>query len=144
MQAHLTNKFNIMQNKTTVVIGILTLLIGLMFGYVIGDRASLSIENHNDEVMDTHSHEDSEMHNMMDMMMANLEGKTGESFERAFLEDIIVHHEGAVEMTRALLDETNRPELTQFAKNIIAVQSEEIEMMEGWLEEWYDIRHNES
>jgi uncharacterized protein (DUF305 family) len=94
--------------------------------------------------MDTHSHEDSEMHNMMDMMMANLEGKTGESFERAFLEDMIVHHEGAVEMTRALLDETNRPELTQFAKNIIAVQSEEIEMMEGWLEEWYDIRHNES
>jgi len=57
---------------------------------------------------------------------------------------MIVHHEGAVEMTRALLDETNRPELTQFAKNIIAVQSEEIEMMEGWLEEWYDIRHNES
>ena len=141
-----------MKNKTTVAVSIVSVIIGLLFGYVLGDSASLSMDTHSNESIDTHSHEedghshepeDSEMHNMMDMMMANLEGKTGEEIEKVFLEDMIVHHEGAVEMTRALLDQTNRPELTQFGQDIISVQSKEIEMMEAWLQEWYGTNDDE-
>ena len=57
--------------------------------------------------------------------------------EKTFLEDMIVHHQGAVDMSRELLKGTTRPELVQFANDIITLQSKEIEMQKQWLSEWY-------
>lgn len=73
---------------------------------------------------------------MMDMT-ARLKGKTGAELEKTFLEDMIVHHQGAVDMSRELLKGTTRPELVQFASDIITLQSKEIEMQKQWLSEWY-------
>lgn len=77
------------------------------------------------------------MDHEMDAMMADLAGKKGEAFELAFLDGMIVHHEGAVDMARALLEETDRPELVKMANDIISVQTDEIDMMKRWRAEWF-------
>ena len=54
----------------------------------------------------------------------------------AFIEMMIPHHQGAVAMSREILDTTKRPELQQFARNIIRNQEREIALMESWQRSW--------
>ncbi len=78
-----------------------------------------------------------DMDSMMDGMMADLKGKTGDAFDKAFLAGMIVHHQGAVEMAQAVLKSSQRPEMIQLANDIIAAQTKEIEMMRGWQKTWF-------
>lgn len=61
---------------------------------------------------------------------------SGDDFDRLFVQQMIPHHEMAVMMASMLEASTMRPEMQTLAKNIIASQSSEIEMMRGWLREW--------
>ncbi|HEY4527311.1 MAG TPA: DUF305 domain-containing protein [Candidatus Paceibacterota bacterium] len=77
------------------------------------------------------------------MHMGGMEGDTAvlasvsdTDFDREFLEQMIPHHEMAVMMAQMLAAGTNRPEMKQLASNIIASQSNEIEMMRSWLQSW--------
>ena len=76
------------------------------------------------------------MDGMMSDMLINMQGKTGAELEKAFLQEMIVHHEGAVSMAQELLKGTTRPELIQFANDIINVQSKEIQMQKDWLKDY--------
>lgn len=62
--------------------------------------------------------------------------------EYEFLVKMIPHHEEAVTKTKILRDNTNREEMREFAKDIIEVQTQEIEEMEKYLAEWYPNRTN--
>lgn len=73
---------------------------------------------------------------MMDMT-ARLEGKKGDALDKIFLEDMIVHHQGAVDMAVLLRDGTNRAEMKKFAEDIIRVQTAEIAQMEAWEKSWF-------
>lgn len=77
------------------------------------------------------------MKGMMMDMTARMEGKKGDELDKVFLEDMIVHHEGAVDMAKLLQKETKRPELQKMAKDIVDVQTKEISMMQTWLKEWF-------
>ncbi len=85
------------------------------------------------------SNSGSDMGSMMMDMTARMEGKTGDELDKVFLEDMIVHHEGAVDMAKELQKGTKRPELQKMAKDIIEVQTGEITMMENWLKEWFGV-----
>jgi uncharacterized protein (DUF305 family) len=78
-----------------------------------------------------------DMHSMMDGMMATLEGKTGDEFDKAFLSEMIVHHQGAVDMAQAVLDTSKKPELIKLANEIITAQTKEIKMMQDWQKAWF-------
>jgi len=54
----------------------------------------------------------------------------------AFIEMMIPHHQGAVAMSREILETTKRPELQQLARNIIRDQQREVAQMESWKESW--------
>jgi uncharacterized protein (DUF305 family) len=54
----------------------------------------------------------------------------------AFIEMMIPHHQGAVAMSREILDTTKRPELQQLARNIIRNQKREIAQMKSWKQSW--------
>ena len=82
------------------------------------------------------------MEAMMMDMTARMEGKTGDELDRIFLEDMIVHHQGAVDMAIIIKENTERPELKTFAQEIIDVQDQEINMMKSWLAEWFLIEEN--
>lgn len=73
---------------------------------------------------------------MMDMT-ARLEGKKGDALDKIFLEDMIVHHQGAVDMAVLLRDGTSRPEMKKFAEDIIRVQQAEIDQMKAWEKAWF-------
>ncbi len=78
-----------------------------------------------------------DMDSMMDGMMAALNGKAGDEFDKAFLSEMIVHHEGAVVMARAVLEKSDRPELIKLANDIISAQTSEIDMMKTWQKTWF-------
>jgi len=70
----------------------------------------------------------------MDDMVNDLKGKTGKDLEKAFLNGMIPHHQGAVDMAKILLqDKTVRPEFVKFANEIISAQEKEIQMQNNWL-----------
>ena len=77
------------------------------------------------------------MGGMMMDMTAGMKGKTGTDLEKVFLEEMIVHHQGAVDMATLLLqDKTIKPELKVFANKIISAQNPEIEQMKLWLKNY--------
>ena len=83
---------------------------------------------------------DMSMGSMMTDMLANMKGKTDRELEKVFLQDMIVHHQGAVDMANELLkDKTVRPELAKFAQDIINAQTGEITMQKKWLKDWFGI-----
>jgi len=71
-------------------------------------------------------------------MTGSLIGVRGEEFEKAFIETMIAHHQGAIDMANLIPSRTGKPELNKLGEDIISAQSKEIEMMEGWMEEWFD------
>lgn len=87
-------------------------------------------------VMDNHSAMD--MKNMMMDMTSRMNGKKGAELEKVFLEDMIVHHEGAIQMAQKLKEGTTRAELTEMADDIVSTQTKEVEMMKRWLGEWFE------
>ena len=58
--------------------------------------------------------------------------------DRAFLNGMIIHHEGAVEMAQTLLKETKRPELLRLGNDIVSAQTQEIQMMKEWRKAWFN------
>lgn len=79
----------------------------------------------------------SSMGDMMKGMTIGLSGKTGDAFDKAFLSEMIMHHEGAVEMANMVLATSKRAELTKLAKDIVTAQTKEIEMMKTWQKAWF-------
>ncbi len=68
-------------------------------------------------------------------MMRPLTDKTGGVLDQQYMEDMILHHQGAIEMAQSVLKVTERPALRAFAERIIATQNEEIESLRRWLED---------
>jgi len=66
--------------------------------------------------------------------MTNLEEAT--DFDRAFVEEMIPHHQMAVMMANMLKSGTERPEMKKLADDIIAAQTSEIDQMRQWLTDW--------
>ncbi len=70
---------------------------------------------------------------MTPQQMTELENASGAEFDRLFLQMMIVHHEGAVEMARAEQVDGKNPQAIELAKQIESTQTEEIARMQGLL-----------
>ncbi|MBY0538840.1 DUF305 domain-containing protein [Patescibacteria group bacterium] len=126
-------------NNTTLLTVLAALIIGAGIGYALAvNPAPEGMHQMADgTMMPNVATNGASMEHSMDAMMSGLEGKTGDAFDRAFLEEMIVHHEGAVDMAEALLKNTKRPELKKLGSDIITAQTGEIQMMKNWLQEWF-------
>lgn len=80
-----------------------------------------------------------EMKEQTEQLSSDLDDKTANALDRAFVENMIVHHEGAIEMAQKVVDKTKRPEVKALAEEIITTQSTEVETMNGWLKKWYGL-----
>jgi uncharacterized protein (DUF305 family) len=58
------------------------------------------------------------------------------NFDKAFIEQMIPHHQMAVMMANMLLRSTTRPEMKQLASDIITAQTAEINQMRTWYQQW--------
>ena len=131
--------------KNSLIIGTILLVVGLGAGYGIGASKTPSTPAPASQNSGMHMMPDgsmmrdnsSSMSGMMMDMNAALRGKTGDALDKAFIDEMIVHHEGAVEMAQILLAGTKRPELIKLGNDIITAQTGEIEMMKQWRTDWF-------
>ena len=69
-----------------------------------------------------------------DAEMQKLEEAQGAAFDKLFLEGMIAHHEGAIEMAQMVVD-SNNPEARSLGEEIIKAQTEEINLMKSLLKQ---------
>ena len=72
----------------------------------------------------------------MNDMMGGLADKEGDEFDKAFLSEMIEHHEGAIDMAKEVPDSAKHEELKELAEGIITAQTSEIKMMKQWQKDW--------
>ena len=75
---------------------------------------------------------------MMATMNTSLQGKRGSAFDKAFIDEMIVHHQGAIDMANLALENSKRKEIKDLASAIISAQTEEIRQMTQWKNIWFN------
>jgi uncharacterized protein (DUF305 family) len=133
-----------MQKNAGIIIAVIALIIGLGIGHVHGasiakktDGTMSSMHQMPDGRMMGNGDNSMTMDEMMASMNAELEGKTGDEFDKAFLSEMIMHHEGAVGMAEAALTNAKHQEIKGLANAIISAQNKEIGEMKAWQTSWY-------
>jgi uncharacterized protein (DUF305 family) len=58
-------------------------------------------------------------------------------YDAQFIDSMIEHHEGAIQMAEQALQEAERQEIRDLAHAIISDQQREIEQMQAWREAWF-------
>jgi hypothetical protein len=107
---------------------------GMMGGPNAGMRMQM-MDKMMDRMMKGHDMDDM-MSMSMDDMSAMLEGKTGDEFDAAFIEGMIPHHQGAIDMAQAALQSAKHEEIKAMARDIMSAQQREIDQMKQWQQSW--------
>jgi len=68
-------------------------------------------------------------------MMRELTNLSGAELDRVFLEDMIVHHMGAIMMARSVQPHVEHEEISELTQNVVTTQSAEIAQMKTILQE---------
>ena len=75
----------------------------------------------------------------MAAMVEALKDKTGDDYDKEFLSQMIVHHEGAIDMAKLSPSRAKHDEIKKLSQEIITAQEKEIREMKQWQSEWgYD------
>lgn len=69
-------------------------------------------------------------------MMNTLSGKTGDAFDKAFLEQMIMHHQSAIDMAASGAMNAQHQEVKDLTTAIITAQTKEIKQMKQWQKAW--------
>jgi uncharacterized protein (DUF305 family) len=101
--------------KNIVIVGAVTLIVGLSIGYMTWGSSTPSPRSH---MMPDGS-----------MMSQNI--------DQHFIVQMIPHHEGAIEMAKVALERSKRPEILTLANSIIDAQQKEIDDMRAWYQAWF-------
>lgn len=76
------------------------------------------------------------MMDSMSGMLTALEGKSGDDFDKAFMEQMIIHHQGALDMAAPGKENALRQEIKDLSSAIVNDQMKEIAQMQTWQKEW--------
>ena len=69
--------------------------------------------------------------------MKSSPGAAGAPYDLQFLDTMVAHHQGAVDMAMMAATKAQHEELKQFAAKIVTDQQKEISEMKRWREDWY-------
>lgn len=64
-------------------------------------------------------------------------GPADANYDLRFIDGMILHHQGAIDMAEEALEKSQRPEIKQLAEEIIQAQNQEIAQMQSWRTAWY-------
>jgi uncharacterized protein (DUF305 family) len=119
-----------------LVLAVLLVAVGGM-GFLVGQITHAT----NESAADTSTSRDDtgSMMNGGDMMGSQMTNFFDEQkpFDLQFIDQMIPHHEGALMSSEHMISNSKRPEMRQLYENIQKSQSEQIEQMQEWREEWY-------
>ena len=133
--------------KESILFGIIGLVIGVLSTMVIAANA---VNSQNTGMMNMmgmgqmnkimeqkeESKKNMGMGSSMDEMMGSMNNISGYDFDKAFIDAMIVHHEGAIKMAEQAEHRAQHQEIKDLAKNIISAQTSEIEQMKQWKKNW--------
>ena len=125
-----------MKNKSIMTIALIVIIVAAGFGgYTLGNQNDA--KNTNTSVT-TEQQSTATDHNSMSMMDMNkqLEGLSGDDYDKAFIEMMITHHEGAVDMAELSASRAKHDEIKQLSQAIITAQDKEIADMKQWQRDW--------
>ncbi|MEB3311682.1 MAG: DUF305 domain-containing protein [Snowella sp.] len=71
-------------------------------------------------------------------LMPHQRGMMG-NMDAHFIEMMIPHHQGAIDMAKMALDRSQRSEIKTLARSIIEAQQREIDQMQSWYQQWYGL-----
>ncbi len=113
----------------------------LLVGVLIGAVCALSVSalgNDDKEASSEHLHEGTGDHSTLFMadMNAQLEALSGDEFDKVYLEMMIAHHEGAVDMANYANTRAKHEEIKHLSKEITVAQEIEIADMKQWQKDW--------
>src|SRR3989344_597447 len=130
-------------NEKNLLYGVIGLILGIIVTWVF---ASTAVNNQNQgmmrmmgmrnmmgsssNMMDDGHRFDNEMEEAMHQIGHELEEKTGDEFDRAFMSEMIIHHQGAVDMASLAKQNAKRDEIKKMAEDIIFSQTKEIKQMQ--------------
>jgi len=135
-------------HNQSLLYGIIGLLAGIV---VVGFTASYAVNSNNSGMMRTfgmhsssststgtdmmdHSTGNGDM--SMNNMLSELNGRTGDDFDKAFLSEMIDHHQGAINMAKLVATQAKHQEIKDMASAIISAQAKEITQMKLWQSQW--------
>lgn len=127
--------------KESILYGIIGILVGVV---LMGFTATYAVNNEHKSLMNmmgmNTKQETQTIKQSKDMSMSEmatmLQGKTGDEFDQAFISEMIVHHQGAIDMAKLAKDNAKHDEIKSLANDILAAQSKEIDMMQTWQAQW--------
>jgi uncharacterized protein (DUF305 family) len=76
-------------------------------------------------------------HGSMGHSMSMDLGPADADLDLRFIDAMVPHHQGAVEMAQEVQKKSKRPELLKLAEDIIQAQQKEIAQMQQWRKTWY-------
>lgn len=136
-------------SKDAVLYGIIGLLAGIVITTVFAanavnnnmggmmrmmgmrSQAQSMMEEGQEMMMDDHD-ESMSMQSMVD----SLKGKSDDEFDKTFIDLMIEHHQGAIDMASEAKINAKHQEIKDLAVDITTAQTNEIEMMRQWQKTW--------
>lgn len=128
-------------SKESVLYGV----VGLLAGAIIAAFSATYAVNNNHtgmmRMMGMHTSTNSQgmMTNedmSMGQMMSDLKGKSGDDFDRTFIAEMIIHHQGAIDMANQAKQSAKHDEIKKMAADIVSAQTKEINEMKLWQQQW--------
>jgi uncharacterized protein (DUF305 family) len=72
----------------------------------------------------------------MSMDISSMQTMSGKELDLMFIDMMIPHHQGAIEMARDAVAKAEHPEIKDLAQKVISAQQKEIEQMQQWKSKW--------
>lgn len=111
-------------------------------GFIIGALVTVAVSSNKSDAPNMEKAGDKKMEaadeatmSMM-QMVKELEGKTGEEFDRKFIKLMTEHHQGAIDMAKSAQKNAAHDEIKKLADEIIKAQTAEIDKMKEWKKSW--------
>ncbi len=122
------------EHKKAFAIGVVVLLI--LFAFAAGYYAKGTLPaSKAQEQKKSAQQSTSMMRNMRDGMMDH---SSMVNSEADFIMEMIPHHREAIDTSQYMLSRTEDEEFKTFLQSIVVNQSEEVEMMKQWHQEWFN------
>lgn len=130
--------------KTLIITAVVMLVVGLGVGYLVGGSKThgQTATSTASSTPESHTLPDGSTMGASDMeasLKAELSSKRGESFDQEFVSQMILHHQGAIEMAKIALTKSKREEIINLSNAVIQTQGREIEEMKSWQREWFGL-----
>ncbi len=130
-------------SNQNLLYGVIGLLLGIVLTILVvnnqmyGMMRMMGMGGAASSMMQMHDNDRTGMNMSMNAMNDELADKTGDDFDKAFITQMVTHHQGAIIMASEAKQKANHQEIKDLANAIITAQQKEIDEMKGWYKNWY-------